>query len=131
MMKRILALIIAGIMLSPLTVSAEDEIASDVSEVQMKLIRTTVYDGPSDHTATGRKAEYGIVAFDPAYIGKTCILYTEDMRYIGIFECQDTGGYYVKTGQILDVYCPTRQACYDWVAENGMFCYVQWIESEG
>ena len=130
MMKRILALILSGILCAPIMVNADDEIMSDQGE-PLQLIRTTVYDGPSDHTATGRKAEYGIVAYDPAYFGKTCILYTEDMRYIGIFECQDTGGHRVRTGQVLDVYCPTRQACYEWVAENGMYCYVQWIESEG
>lgn len=101
------------------------------TEPEMELIRTTVYDGPSDHTATGRKAEYGIVAYRPDYYGKCCILYTADMEYIGIFECQDTGGTEVKAGRVLDVYCPTRQACYDWVAENGEFCYVQWIDAEG
>ena len=130
MIKRIIALILSGILCAPIMANADDEITSDQGE-PLQLIRTTVYDGPSDHTATGRKAEYGIVAFDPAYFGKTCILYTEDMRYIGIFECEDTGGHMVRTGKVLDVYCPTRQACYEWVAENGMYCYVQWIESEG
>ena len=37
--------------------NADDEITSDQGE-PLQLIRTTVYDGPSDHTATGRKAEY-------------------------------------------------------------------------
>lgn len=130
MVKKAIVVILAGFLCLPIIADAQDEIMSR-GGAPLKLIRTTVYDGPSDHTATGRKAEYGIVAFDPAYFGKTCILYTEDMRYIGIFECQDTGGHMVRTGQVLDVYCPTRQACYDWVAENGMYCYVQWIESEG
>ena len=130
MIKRAIIAMLCGFLCMPIVASAEDEITSD-NGGPLRLIRTTVYDGPSDHTATGRKAEYGIVAFDPAYYGRTCILYTEDMRYIGIFECQDTGGHRVWTGQVLDVYCPTRQACYDWVAENGMYCYVQWIESEG
>lgn len=126
-MKRILTLLATVLMLSPLTVSAEDEI-----EGALPLIRTTVYyAGEGAKTATGKTARYGMVAYDPAYFGKTCILYTEDMRYIGIFECEDTGGHMVRTGQVLDVYCPTRQACYDWVAENGMYCYVQWIDSEG
>ena len=101
------------------------------TEPELELIRTTVYDGPTDTTATGRKAEYGIVAYRPDYYGKCCILYTADMEYIGIFECQDTGGERVRSGKVLDVYCPDRQACYDWVAENGEFCYVQWIDAEG
>ena len=126
-MKKALAIIASLLMLSPLTVSAEDDIAGS-----LPLVRTTVYYAHEGaKTATGKTARYGMVAYDPAYFGKTCILYTEDMRYIGIFECEDTGGYKVRTGQVLDVYCPTRQACYEWVAENGMYCYVQWIDSEG
>lgn len=131
MIKKILTLIVTGIILSaPLVADAQDEIMSR-GGAPLRLIRTTVYDGPSDHTATGRKAEYGIVAYDPAYFGKTCYLYTEDFRFIGIFECQDTGGTEVKAGRVLDVYCPTRQACYEWVAEYGTYCYVQWIDAEG
>lgn len=127
-MKRILTLLATVLMLSPLTVSAEDEI-----EGALPLIRTTVYyAGEGAHTATGKVARYGMVAYDPAYFGKTCILYTEDMRYIGIFECEDTGGHRVRTGQVLDVYTGTTlESCYDWVEEYGTHCYVQWVESEG
>lgn len=127
-MKRILTLLATVLMLSPLTVSAEDEIAGS-----LPLIRTTVYYAHEGaKTATGKTARYGMVAYDPAYFGKTCILYTEDMRYIGIFECEDTGGHRVRTGQVLDVYTGTTlESCYDWVEENGTHCYVQWVESEG
>ena len=127
-MKKALAIIASLLMLSPLTVSAEDDIAGS-----LPLIRTTVYYAHEGaKTATGKTARYGMVAYDPEYFGKTCILYTEDMRYIGIFECEDTGGHRVRTGQVLDVYTGTTlQSCYDWVAENGTHCYVQWVESEG
>jgi hypothetical protein len=127
-MKKALAIIASLLMLSPLTVSAEDEIAGS-----LPLIRTTVYYAHEGaKTATGKTARYGMVAYDPAYFGKTCILYTEDMRYIGIFECEDTGGHRVRTGQVLDVYTGTTlESCYDWVEQNGTHCYVQWIDSEG
>ena len=127
-MKKVLAIIASLLMLSPLTVSAEDEIAGSLS-----LVRTTVYYAHEGaKTATGKTARYGMVAYDPAYFGKTCILYTEDMRYIGIFECEDTGGHRVRTGQVLDVYTGTTlESCYDWVEQNGTHCYVQWVESEG
>ena len=127
-MKRILTLLATVLMLSPLTVSAEDEIAGS-----LPLIRTTVYYAHEGaKTATGKDARYGIVAFDPAYYGKTCILYTSEMEYIGIFECEDTGGHLIRTGQRLDVYTGTTlESCYDWVEEYGTHCYVQWIESEG
>ena len=127
-MKKIMAAVAIALMLSPLTVSAEDEIAGS-----LPLVRTTVYYAKEGaKTATGKTARYGMVAYDPAYFGKTCILYTEDMRYIGIFECEDTGGHRVRTGQVLDVYTGTTiESCYDWVEENGTHCYVQWIDAEG
>jgi len=127
-MKKIMAAVAIALMLSPLTVAAEDEVAGS-----LPLIRTTVYYAKEGaKTATGKEARYGIVAYDPDYFGKTCILYTEDMRYIGIFECEDTGGHRVKTGKVLDVYTGTTlESCYDWVEENGTHCYVQWVESEG
>ena len=127
-MKKVLAIIASLLMLSPLTVSAEDEIAGS-----LPLVRTTVYYAHEGaKTATGKTARYGMVAYDPAYFGKTCILYTEDMRYIGIFECEDTGGHRVRTGQVLDVYTGTTlESCYNWVEKNGTHCYVQWIDAEG
>ena len=127
-MKKALAIIASLLMLSPLTVSAEDDITGS-----LPLIRTTVYYAKEGaKTATGKTARYGMVAYDPTYFGKTCILYTEDMRYIGIFECEDTGGEKVRTGRVLDVYTGTTiDSCYDWVDEYGTHCYVQWIESEG
>ena len=126
MIKRFMAALLVGVaIVSPIRTQAEEE-------PTLEYIRTTVYYAHEGaKTATGKEARYGIIAYKPEYYGKTCILYTEDMRYIGIFECEDTGGHMVRTGQVLDVYCPNRQACYDWVAENGMYCYVQWIESEG
>ena len=127
-MKKALAIIASLLMLSPLSVSAEDEVTGS-----LPLVRTTVYYAKEGaKTATGKEARYGIVAYDPDYFGKTCILYTEDMRYIGIFECEDTGGHRVKTGKVLDVYTGTTlESCYEWVEQNGTHCYVQWVESEG
>lgn len=101
---------------------------------ELELIRTTVYYAPEGaKTATGTTVRYGIVAYKPEYFGKTCILYTQDMEYIGIFECQDTGGKMIRTGQRLDVYTGADiQSCYDWADEYGTYCYMQWIEeSEG
>ena len=127
-MKKILTALAIALMLSPLTVSAEDDITGN-----LPLVRTTVYyahDGAK--TATGKTARYGIIAYKPEYYGKTCILYTQDMEYIGVFECEDTGGKRVRTGQVLDVYTGTTlESCYDWVEEYGTYCYMQWVEAEG
>ena len=69
MIKKMLALLTIGLIMSPLMVSAEDEVDGG-----LPLIRTTVYYAkPGAKTATGKVARYGIVAFDPAYYGRTCI----------------------------------------------------------
>lgn len=119
MKKAIPALLIAGIaLMTPMMTAADDG---------MELIRTTVYYAPAGaKTATGKAARYGYIAYKPEYFGRTCILYTEDMEYIGIFECEDTGGSRVRTGQVLDVYTGTTlESCYDWVEEYGTYCYMQ------
>ena len=126
MIKRISALMIAGTVLaSPLVTEADDP--------SLEYIRTTVYYAKEGaKTATGKEARYGIVAYKPEYFGKTCILYTADMEYIGVFECEDTGGHMIRTGQRLDVYTGTTiDSCYDWADEYGTYCYMQWIDAEG
>lgn len=115
--------VIGTLIFSRIFIHAEDE-------PELERIRTTVYTGGT-HTATGRKVREGYVAYRPDYFGRTCILYTEDMQFIGIFECEDTGGSRVRSGKVLDVYCDTLAECYEWVAENGEYCYVQWIDAEG
>lgn len=127
MIKRIIALMIAGTVLaSPLVTEADDD-------PSLEYIRTTVYYAKEGaKTATGKTARYGMVAYKPEYFGKTCILYTADMEYIGVFECEDTGGHMIRTGQRLDVYTGTTlDSCYDWVDEYGTYCYMQWVDSEG
>lgn len=99
-------------------------------EPQPELIRATVYTGGT-HTATGKEVREGYVAYSPEYYGMTCILYTENWEYIGIYECQDTGGSRVRSGKVVDVYCDTLDECYEWVAENGEYVYIQWIDAEG
>lgn len=127
MIKRILALVLAGTVISsPIVTEADDD-------PSLEYIRTTVYYAKEGaKTATGKTARYGMVAYKPEYFGKTCILYTADMEYIGVFECEDTGGHMIRTGQRLDVYTGTTiDSCYDWVDEYGTYCYMQWIDAEG
>lgn len=127
MIKRILALVLAGTVISsPIVTEADDD-------PSLEYIRTTVYYAKEGaKTATGKEARYGIIAYKPEYYGRTCILYTADMEYIGVFECEDTGGERVRTGRVLDVYTGTTiDTCYDWVDEYGTHCYMQWIDAEG
>ena len=127
MIKRLIAALLVGVAIAaPIRTQAEEE-------PTLEYIRTTVYCAKEGaKTATGKEARYGIIAYKPEYYGRTCILYTADMEYIGVFECEDTGGERVRTGQVLDVYTGTTlESCYDWAEEYGTHCYVQWVESEG
>lgn len=121
MLRGMLSLLVtAAVVLNPI----EDH------QPQLELKRTTVY-CCGEVTATGRNVRYGYVAYKPEYYHKTCILYTQDMDYIGIFECEDTGGDLVKSGQRIDVYCPSLEACNEWIEQYGDYCYVQWVDAEG
>ena len=127
MIKKLITALLVGVaIVAPIRTQAEEE-------PTLEYIRTTVYYAHEGaKTATGKEARYGIIAYKPEYYGRTCILYTADMEYIGVFECEDTGGERVRTGRVLDVYTGTTiDTCYDWVDEYGTHCYMQWIDAEG
>lgn len=69
----------------------------------------------------------GICAFRPEDIGKTAIVYGSDMTLIGIYEIEDTGGENVKAGYVLDVWCETKEECYQ-LTQDG---FVQIVDAEG
>ena len=90
---------------------------------QPELIKgyATAYNGPSDHTYTGKPVHKGICGGCQAYIGKTIILYQrlpgdKIGQILGIFECEDTGpgsdGF--REGRVIDVWCPEDE-CQDFM----------------
>ncbi len=109
---------------------------------QPELIKgyATAYNGPTDHTCTGKPVHKGICGGCQAYLGKTIILYQrlpgdEIGQIIGYYECEDTGpgteGF--QQGRVIDVYCPTLEECQDFmdlVYSNGAQgrCYIQVLE---
>ena len=109
---------------------------------QPELIKgyATAYNGPSDHTYTGKPVHKGTCGGCQAYIGKTIILYQrlpgdEIGQILGIFECEDTGpgtdGF--REGRVIDVYFPTLEECQDFMDllytnnAHGK-CYIQVLE---
>ena len=93
------------------------------AEDQPTLINgnATAYNGPSDHTYTGKPVHKGICGGCQAYIGKTIILYQrlpgdEIGQIIGIYECEDTGpgtdGF--REGRVIDVWMPEDE-CQDFM----------------
>lgn len=90
------------------------------AEDQPTLIKgfATAYNGPSDHTYTGKPVHEGICGGCEAYIGKTIILYQrlpgdQIGECLGIFECEDTGpgtdGF--REGRVIDVWCKDLEEC--------------------
>ena len=90
---------------------------------QPELIKgyATAYNGPTDHTCTGKPVHKGICGGCQAYLGKTIILYQrlpgdEIGQIIGIYECEDTGpgteGF--QQGRVIDVWCPEDE-CQDFM----------------
>ena len=106
---------------------------------QPELIKgyATAYNGPTDHTCTGKPVHKGICGGCQAYIGKTIILYQrlpgdEIGQILGIYECEDTGPSTdaFKEGRLIDVWCEDLDACQEFmnrVYEDGCQGHV-WIE---
>ena len=105
---------------------------------QPELIKgyATAYNGPSDHTYTGKPVHKGICGGCNAYLGKTIVLYQrlpddEIGQIIGIYECLDTGtgteGF--QQGRVIDVWMPEDelQDFMDRVYEDDCYGKV-WIE---
>lgn len=114
------------------------DFTSLASDEQPHLIKgyATAYNGPTDHTYTGKPVHKGICGGCQAYIGKTIILYQrlpgdEIGQIIGIYECEDTGpgtdGF--REGRVIDVWMPKDelQDFMDRVYEDGCQGKV-WIE---
>ena len=110
----------------------ESETEPPINEVytlqDLPRVRVTCY-YQGTTTASGKRVREGYVAASRDHIGDTCILYTLDHQFIGIFECEDTGGAYriQKEGSV-DVYRTSLSRCYDWVHQYGDYLLVQWIE---
>jgi 3D (Asp-Asp-Asp) domain-containing protein len=64
------------------------------------------------YTKSGCMVREGICAMNNEYLGKTAIVYSEEMEFIGIYEVLDTGSdYRLKGGQCIDIYMPDYDEC--------------------
>ena len=100
--------------------------------VSLNKIRCTCYLPTGNPTASGVYPYEGIIAANKERLGQTAALYTEDMEFIGYFECKDVGGHKgLKNGTRIDVYRDTEASYRKWVKDYGDYVYIQWIESEG
>lgn len=73
------------------------------------------------------------IAGRPEWIGKACIVYSikDDGSIgpmIGIYQIRDTGGYYIRTGQRIDIYMRKKSECRKWGVKH---VYIQICDAEG
>jgi 3D (Asp-Asp-Asp) domain-containing protein len=100
---------------------------------ELYKVECTAYDNSEGNlTASGHPTVEGLtVAGAREWLGCTCILYDEDMNFIGFYEFTDTG--YGRNGDILrgetiDIYMDRRE---DAVAWGRQTVYIQIVSSEG
>lgn len=140
--KKIAVFTLAAVLLFGSSVQAADETVPDKQEVQE--VSEEVFENPygepfqvkctayckcvdccgHEHgiTKSGRTAVEGLTVASNLYYGKTIILYDENMNYIGIYECMDTG----TDG--LDIYMDSHEAALEFGAH---YYYIQVVDTVG
>jgi len=114
---------------------ASESTANDYKEP--KMIRTTCYLPTGNPCATGVMPQEGItVAGKREWFGMTCILYQVKKdgslgKMIGMYEVQDTGGYYIRNGLRIDVYRSNMKRAKAWIKKYGDYTYMQLLKSKG
>lgn len=102
----------------------------DFEAAGFQKMHTTAY-CMGEVTANGSKVHAGGCACNP-HLGDVAIIYTLDGKYLGIYECNDTGGTQgLQSGTVIDVYKPNLTMCESWMKLTGGKVYVLWVEGKG
>ena len=68
-------------------------------------------------TATGTTPRIGVAASKPEWYGKQVKVYWNDCgspgSIIGTYTVEDTGGYPIKSGSVIDIWLPTEDECFE------------------
>lgn len=85
----------------------------------------------SGTTANGGTTRPGICASSTDHIGDIAIVYTMDGKFLGMYECTDTGaeGGGVRAGVTLDVWRKNMTQATSYMKLTGGYVYVKWIEN--
>lgn len=97
-----------------------------------ELLRCTCYVPTGNRTADGSWPYEGICASNNAHMGQVAAVYTQDMEFIGYFECRDTGSHAgLQNGSRIDIFRNDMDGVKEWQKTVGDYVIVQWIEGEG
>lgn len=106
---------------------------SEMIDNGLFYVESTAYNNPNGNlTASGKPTIEGItVAGAKEWLGCTCVLYDEDMNFLGYYEFTDTG--YgrdgdIQRGETIDVYFESYTDAIEWGRRN---VYIQVIDAKG
>lgn len=110
----------------------EDSIEKE--EKNLTLIRCTGYNDIG-YTRSGEWTRHGVIAGRYEWLGRECNLYRQNEdgtvgELIGTYEFLDTGygiNGSLEKGTSVDVWHPTEDAVWDWMAEYGDYVYMEFI----
>ena len=127
-MKRVICL---SILFIGLVFGYNKSIASNIQD-GFERIRCTCYFPTGNKTADGTVPYDGIIASNREHMGDMALLYTEDMVFIGYYECRDTGGHKdIKNGTRIDMFCESEESMREFISTYGDYVLVKWIKAEG
>lgn len=113
--------------------AAELTPAQMIGTGEIYRVECTAYDNEEGSmTASGRPTVEGLtMAGAKEWIGCTCILYDEDMNFVGFYEFTDTG--YgrdgdIERGETIDLYMESHEEAVRW---GRRVMYIQIVPSEG
>ena len=135
--KAIIGTFILAVLVCSL-VGFRTQIQASESFAEPSVIRCTVY-CDQGYTKSGQWVREGIVAGKEEWLGKAAILWEVDEdgsigEFIGIYEFLDTGygiNGSIVNGTSIDVYCPSLDACWDWIGDHGDYVYLQIVDGKG
>lgn len=133
MRNKITAILTAALLLMPIPAQAMySDLCFDIAweEQGFQKMHTTAY-MIQGVTASGIYTHPGICACN-THLGEVAVVYSRDGRYLGTFECIDTGitdG--LKAGTVIDVWFETYDECKEWMTVSRGKCYVKWIKGQG
>lgn len=139
-----------GIAIDELLKNKEDEkvvsstlVNTEATETGIRKIRCTVY-YDTGATASGEWTRSGILAGKHEWLNRDCILYRVNAdgtmgEQIGTFTFKDTGfglrhlngkdypNGTIKSGVSIDMWHPSEEECWNWIAQYGDYVYIEFI----
>ena len=132
MRNKITAILAAVLLLMPIPAQAYSNLCYQIDwqEQGFQKMLTTAY-MIQGVTASGIQTHSGICASN-THLGEVAVVYSRDGKYLGTFECIDTGDTDgLRNGTVIDVWFETYEECKEWMTVSRGKCYVKWISGEG